>query len=180
MLNLSTVTKSNPLLRLNMAKHYSHPKGFVGRSICYAVLWDGCLYGHIVGGSATRFLPGRNKFFGSEFSLNIVINNIFYHIEKVNDKYPCRNFAETVLKFFRERVAVDWEAKYGDPVIGFESLVELPRPGTIYLRDGWTYVGTTIGYTCKRVAGKGTDSWTGKRVWNTTDLYPKLVFCKKI
>jgi hypothetical protein len=46
-------------------------------------------------------------------------------------------------------------------------------------RDEWTLVGQTKGMTCKRVAGDSTDSYTGKRIWNTKDLKPKLVFCKK-
>jgi hypothetical protein len=79
---------------------------------------------------------------------------------------------------FRERIAVDWPAKYGTPLLGFESLVELPRTGEMYLRDGWQEVGTTKGQTCKRIAGKGTDKWPGKRVWNTTELRPKRVLCR--
>ena len=75
---------------------------------------------------------------------------------------------------------MDWESKYGDKVIGFETLVELPRTGELYLRAGWSEVGITKGYTCKRVAGKGTDSWSGKRVWDTKKLRPKRVFCKKV
>jgi len=46
------------------------------------------------------------------------------------------------------------------------------------LRDGWEMVGQTKGFTCKRVAGIGTDSWGGKRVWDTENLRPKLVFIK--
>lgn len=162
----------------NMVIHYSQPKGFVGRNICYAVWFEDILYGHIVGGSATRFLPGRNEFFGKDFSLNNIVNNIFYHIEKKNEEYPIRNFAPKVLNLFRQVVALDWLTKYGDKVIGFESLVEKPRSGECYRRDGWKMVGETVGYTCKRVAGKGTDSWTGKRVWNTKNLRPKLVFAR--
>lgn len=55
--------------------------------------------------------------------------------------------------------------------------LEKPRTGNLYLRAGWEIVGETIGYTCKRVAGKSSDSWNGKRVWNTTNLRPKLVLC---
>jgi hypothetical protein len=47
-------------------------------------------------------------------------------------------------------------------------------------RAGWIEVGLTKGYTCKRVAGKGTDSWTGKRVWDTNTLRPKRVFLKTV
>lgn len=176
---LIEVPKTDFHLRRLMEIHYSHPKGFVGRSLCYLVTSNDVLYGAIVGGSATLHLPGRNEFLKvDKKSLGSVVNNIFYHVEKVNGKYPFRNFTVSVLNQWRERVVVDWKRKYGDTVLGFESLVELPRTGEIYLRDEWIKVGQTIGYTCKRTAGKGSDSWSGKRVWNTKDLRPKLVFCK--
>ncbi len=160
-----------------MSRHYSQPKGFVGRSICYAITYKGVYYGHIVAGSATRFLPNRNEFFGIGMDeLNNIINNIFYHIEKANDKYPLRNFASLVIKEFVQKASQDWLNKYNDTVIGFESLVELPRTGEVYRRAGWQYIGQTKGYTCKRVAGKGTDSWSGKRVWDTKKLRPKKVY----
>ena len=163
-----------------MAKHYTQPKGFVGRNICYAVTYNGIYYGHIVGGSATRHLAARDKFFTTPILpvLNRIVNNIFFHIEKSDQHYPTRNFGQLVLKTWRGQVAEDWEIKYRDQVIGFESLVELPRLGTVYLRDGWREVGVTKGYSCKRTAGKGTDSWTGKRVWDTVNLRPKHIFVK--
>jgi len=139
------------------------------------------LYGAIVGGSATLHLPGRNEFLSvDKESLGSVINNIFYHVEKQGGKYPFRNFTVEVVKQWRERVVVDWERKYHESVVGFESLVELPRTGEMYLRDGWMKTGTTVGYTCKRVAGKESGVFkTGKRVWDTKTLRPKLVFCKR-
>ncbi len=180
MLELVITKRTDPRLLECMAYHYSQPKGFVGRNICYAVLYDGLYYGHIVGGSATRFLPGRNEFFGVTLKeINHVVNNIFFHVEKVNGKYPVRNFCQLVLSRWRFLCANDWFTKYGDVVIGFESLVELPRTGDVYIRDGWRNVGTTKGYTCKRVSGNGTDNWTGKRVWDVANLRPKYVFVKK-
>lgn len=157
-----------------------------GRNICYAVLWNDTYYGSIVGGSATLHLPNRNEYFGlrererESLGLNNIINNIFYHIEKVNNKYPARNFAVKVLSKWRETITRDWQSKYNDKVIGFESLAEIPRTGECYKRDGWDLIGQTVGYTCKRISGKGTDNWTGKRVWNTKELRPKLVFAKKV
>lgn len=180
MIKLIVVKNSDKSLRNSMSVHYSAPKGFVGRNICYAVYYNDVLYGHTVGGSATRFLPGRNEYLGIGIDqLNNVINNTFFHIYKVDNRYPIRNFAQRVVAEWRRRVATDWVEKYGDPVIGFETLVELPRTGECYRRDGWVVTGTTIGYTCKRTAGNGTDSWTGKRVWNTKELRPKLVLCRR-
>ena len=95
-----------------------------------------------------------------------------------NNKNPTRNFTTKVLRTFCNTVVNDWEEKYGDEVIGFESLVELPRAGELYLKDKWTLVGQTKGFTCKRTKGKGTDNWSGKPIWDTKNLKPKLVFCK--
>lgn len=162
-----------------MSVHYSQPKGFVGRQLIYKVMFDGVSFGATVAGSATRFLPGRDLFFGRKIPLNNLVNNTFFHIEKRDGKYPTRNFASSVVEAWRSRVLVDWPAQYGDLVEGFETLVELPRTGDLYKRDGWTEIGMTKGFTCKRVAGKGTDSWTGKRVWDTKNLRPKRVFAKK-
>ena len=152
--------------------HYSKPKGFVGRSLCYAIWFDDIFYGCIVGGSATKNLPGRPKI----NNLNSIINNIFYHIERGIERYPTRNFTTMILKNWLPIVAQDWEKKYGDVVIAFESLVELPRTGDLYKKANFVEIGITKGYTCKREGGIGTDNWTGKRVWNTTNLKPKRVF----
>jgi len=164
-----------------MCRHYSQPKGFVGRNICYAVMFDDIYYGHIVAGSATRFLPGRNEFFETTLNdLNNIINNIFFSVSPVCDKYPVRNFTSEVIKQFVITVQIDWTQEYGDSVLGFETLVQKPRTGECYRRAGWVVVGETIGYSCKREAGKGSDSWSGKRVWDTENLKPKLVLCRKI
>lgn len=183
LIRLEPIKRTDPRILADMAIHYSQPKGFVGRNICYAVLVEDTYYGAIVGGSSTLHLVGRDKFFGltketKKQALKQIVNNIFYHVEKKNGRYPVRNMVPTVLQMFRKKVARDWQTKYGDSVIGFESLIELPRTGEAYKRDGWTEVGITKGQTCKRVAGKGTDSWTGKRVWDVKNLRPKRVFVR--
>jgi hypothetical protein len=174
---LQEVGKLEPRLKIHMEDHYSKPKGFVGRSICYLVFVDGRWYGSIVAGSATKFLPGRKEFFG-EIDLKNIVNNVFYHVEKLEGRYPLGSFTAKVLREFRRNVIKHWPLKYGDAVLGFESLVELPRSGNCYKRDGWKLVGQTKGFTCKRIAGKGTDSWSGRRVWDTENLRPKLVFMR--
>lgn len=176
---LTTIKRTDPRILADMAVHYSAPKGFVGRNICYAVLFDGVYYGSIVGGSATRHLPGRKEFFGSDPKLNRIVNNIFFHIEP-RPTYPMRNFAQAVLTLFIETIKWDWFDKYFDVVVAVESLVELPRTGEVYRRCGFTLIGQTHGFTCKRTGGKGTDSWSGKRVWDTVNLRPKHVFIRKV
>jgi len=181
MLRLVEIKRTEPKLLLDMSNHYSQPKGFVGRNICWAVYFSDRCYGHIVAGSATRFLPGRAEFMqqeGIRCCLNNIVNNIFFHISPGENGYPIRNFSTRVLQLFRNTTILRWEEKYSDSVKLFETLVEIPRPGHIYLRDKWKCVGQTKGFTCKRVGGKGSDSWSGKRVWDTENLRPKLVFCR--
>jgi hypothetical protein len=185
-IELIRVRRTHPTLLEMMPRHYSAPKGFVGRNLCYLIEWapsdlaqERRIYGAIVGGSATRFLPGRVEFFGGKVPpLNSIINNTFFHAEPGTRGYPCRNFVPQVIALWRARMLIDWPAAYGDAVAGFETLVELPRTGECYRRDGWALTGQTKGFTCKRVAGKGSDSWTGKRVWDTVNLRPKLVFMR--
>ena len=90
-----------------------------------------------------------------------------------------KNFGTKVLKLWRKQVVIDWQTLYESRVIGFETLVELPRTGSMYKADNWQLVGTTKGFTCRRVGGMAsTDSWGGTRVWDYNNLKPKLVFCK--
>jgi hypothetical protein len=182
---LVPVKRSHPELMAMMERHYSAPKGFVGRNIAYLIRAEGATYGGIVGGSATLHLVGRDNYFhlqpeSKREALLSIVNNIFFHIE---GPYPERNFAQRVLREFREEITEAWEKKYGDEVAGFESLVELPRTGEVYKRDHWTEVGITKGQTCKRVAASDPrrgrlDSWTGKRVWDMANLRPKRVFVR--
>jgi len=177
-LKLVITKRTDVRLLERMINHYSKPKGFVGRNICYAVTFNNDYYGHIVGGSASLHLPGRDEYINQE-NLNQVVNNVFYSVSKVNNQYPTRNFTTLVIKKFMGCITKDWFLKYGDNVVGFETLVEPPRTGDLYKKAGWVLVGTTKGFTCKRQAGTGTDGWSGKRVWDTVNLRPKLVFCFK-
>ncbi len=174
-LSLERIRRDDPEIITCMTRHYSMPNGFVGRSICYAILFGNKCYGAIAGGSATRFLPNR-EIIGT---LNNGVNNIFFHSDR-NGGYPLRNFTSRVLKLYRSQIELDWKSKYGDEVLWHETLVEIPRTGECYRRDGWIMVGTTKGFTCKRIGGNGSDSWSGKRVWDTVNLRPKLVFYRRL
>ena len=181
MIKLEKTKRTDERLKKLMQIHYSQPKGFVGRNICYAIMHDNNYYGHIIGGSCTLNLPGRNEFFEiDKSSYTKIINNIFYHIRKVNNSYPMRNFTTKVLQAWRESMEKDWKSKYGDSVLGFESLIEPPRTAELYKKHKWTYLGKTKGYTCKRVSGEQEEKFSGKRVWDYSNLRPKLVYARKI
>lgn len=179
-IDLILVPKSDRLLQTMMQRHYSQPKGFVGRQLIYRISVIQHIYGFIVGGSATLFLPGRHAFFAGNIPpLSHIVNNTFFHVEKQeNRRYPLRNFTTQIIQAWRSRVISDWPYYYGDSVIAFESLVELPRTGELYRKDHWTEVGITKGFTCKREAGISTDAWSGRRVWGVGS--PKRVFMRKI
>jgi hypothetical protein len=174
MVEIVPTSKADPDLQSAMRRHYSQPRGFVGRQLFYRIEHEGACYGFIAFGSATKFLPGRKVL----RSLKNGMNNIFYHVEKRDGQYPLRNFTTQAL-LLAENVAVrDYKNKYGNKVLWLETLVELPRTGELYRRAGYSCTGQTKGYTCKRVGGVGTDTWSGKRVWDTENLRPKLVFVK--
>ena len=177
MINFIPTTKGAADVRAAMHSHYSQPKGFVGRQLLYRIEVDGVVYGFIGWGSATRHLPGRTF---PVTTINHGLNNTFFHIGKVNDRYPCRNFTTRVVLENEPIAVADYQKKYHDAVWWLETLVEIPRTGELYTRAGYQEVGLTKGFTCKRVAGPSSDGWTGKRVWNTTTLRPKRVFIKTL
>jgi hypothetical protein len=181
-MELTIVKRTSPQLLEEMEVHYSKPKGFVGRNICYAIHNDSVCYGHIIGGSATRHLPGRDEYLGVKTLtiLNNIVNNIFFHVETKEGRYPTRNFTTKVIKLFEKEIIKDWKEKYGDDVFALETLVEIPRTGECYRRAGWVNVGVTKGFTCKRVSGISSDGWSGRRIWDTKNLRPKNVLIKKV
>lgn len=177
MIRLARTTKGDSYLRTLMARHYSQPKGFVGRQLAYRVYHGSHhLFGCICFGSAIKNLAGRRVIGSIQHGLN----NTFFHCVNDGLGYPERNFTTRVL-LAAERIAMrDYEFEYGDPVAWLETLVELPRTGDLYRKAGYREVGRTVGFTCKRIAGESSDTWTGKRVWDTTNLRPKIVFQKVI
>jgi len=181
--------------------HYSKPGGFVGRCLAYRVESGGLYLGAIVAGSATMHLQGRNEFFSiSRNELGGIVNNVLFHIEPpwrnppiywdwlagksrvhLNRNYPIRNTAQKVLAQWREKVTKDWLAQYEQEVKGFETLVQPPRIGSVYRRDGWQVVGMTKGFSCRRVAGTAAgEKFGGKRVWTFDPSNKKLIFCKMV
>lgn len=55
-----------------------------------------------------------------------------------------------------------------------------PNSSCKCLGSGCAHWQWNIDYTSDGTGGVGTDSWTGKRVWDTENLRPKLVFVRKV
>lgn len=185
LLRLIETKRTDKNLLERMSGHYSKPKGFVGRNICYAIYYNNIYCGHIVFGSCTLHLPGRKELI-SGLSKNNGVNNLFFNVSIPDGyvKYPIRNFTTKVLMIGEELVKKRWKEKYGDDVLWFESLVQPPRKGYLYLKAKYKLIGITKGFTCKRGPNESekSDGWGGKRVWDksTDNLQPKLVFFKKV
>lgn len=183
MFNFEITKRTDQRLTERMKIHYSQPKGFVGRNICIAINYNDIYYGHIVFGSATKHLQGRNTFLGTDgYNLNCIANNLFFNVNKVDGKYPIRNFTSLIIKNMQELIPKLWKEKYKNDLLALETLVELPRTGELYIKAGWSEVGITKGFTCKRVSGESTDGWGGRRVWNKNrdELRPKKILMIKL
>src|ERR1019366_3755258 len=72
--------------------------------------------------------------------LGNIINNTVFRLE-----VHVPNLATACLARWRRQVVADWNDRYGEGVIGFETCVlETPhRNGGCYIADNWTKVGRT-------------------------------------
>lgn len=163
-LELHRVSRSNLLYQEFRNRHYVPNRGQVGRQFHYLIMAAGDVVGIISGASSAYAIGSRNEFFGDGFNRDDVINNSVFRLER-NEP----NMATRILKIWRFRIAADWGARYGNPPIGFETMVEPPLTGTIYAADNWTMVGLTSGH--KKILKAG--------VFHYEDTVPKLVFCKR-
>lgn len=152
-------------------RHYVDNKGAIGRQLHYLIYVDGDLIGIISGGSAVYRTEHRDKFFGitdlnREELIQKIINNTVFRIE---GRYP--NLGTQVLAKWRRQVKDDWEDKYKDEVIGYETFVGGNLKGTVYKADNWTFCGKTKGYSKHHPHGAYSGSVFGKS-------YQKLIYCK--
>jgi len=147
---LIQVPKGDKLFASLYLTHYPQSKGIVGRTINYLVIWKQRVIGIIGGNSAPYSVKAVDKFFGitnenrADMLLCLLNNEVFRLIE--SDK----NLASMTLKSFRRTMKIDYEKKYGCPLIGLITFVEPPREGSIYRADNWIYLGMTAGYGTTR------------------------------
>jgi hypothetical protein len=143
------------------SRHYVPDNGTVGRSLSYLIRFDGTVIGIITGGSCASAVRARDEFFGLDLvnqfddyysgehegmmrmrsqMLGSIINNTIFRLEVIN-----YGLASAVLARWRVQVVADWNKRYGEMVLGFETyILETPnRNGGCYVADNWTKVGQT-------------------------------------
>jgi hypothetical protein len=132
-----------------MAEHYLHCADLVGEQLRY-VAEVGGQWVALLAWSAPAFrLKDREQWLGwtnaqKRRRLSLLANNSRFFV------FPDRsvpNLASRVMKLCLQRLAADWQAAYGHPVLGVESFVDSQRfRGTCYKASGWTLLGQTQGY----------------------------------
>lgn len=144
--------------------HYLGFNGAVGENLQYVISdAQGRRLACVVFGAAAWKCQDRDQFIGwsaqqRESNLALIANNTRFLILP-SVRVPC--LGSWILGQLDRRLASDWQAKYGHPVVLMETFVEQPRfGGTVYRGANWQRVGATKGrtrqdrHTCIQVAVK--------------------------
>lgn len=113
----------------------------------------------------------RDRWIGWDFRhqydrLKLVTNNSRFVILP-DWHFP--NLASRILSLCLKRLAADWQATFGHPIVLLETFVDPQRfQGTIYKASNWTYVGNTKGF--HRI----------RQGYSATAQSPKMIFVKPL
>lgn len=128
--------------------HYLGYRPLPGAQLRYLIQWEGGLLGAIGFGAAAWKVAARDRWIGwtpaqRQAQLGRVLNNArFLILPWVQVKH----LASKVLALAAHQVAIDFPARYGEPVVLLETFVETPRfAGTCYRAANWRYLGETTG-----------------------------------
>lgn len=129
--------------------HYLGYRPLVGETLCYAAFLDGALVALTGWAAAALRNPARDAYLGWEPGarhehLHLVVNNVrFLVLPTVRQP----NLASQVLGANLRRLAADWQARYGHPVLLAETFVDPARfRGTCYRASNWIEVGQSKGW----------------------------------
>jgi hypothetical protein len=98
--------------------------------------------------AAARHLKYRERWIGwtdaqREVRLSLVVNNSRFLVLS-ETSFP--NLGTRALRLVLERLSVDWQARYGHPVLVVETFVDPEQfCGTVYTANGWEELGKTDG-----------------------------------
>jgi hypothetical protein len=134
---------------LLIKEHYLHSAELVGEQLRYVAEYQGQWLALQTWNAAAFHLKGRDEWIGwtdaqRRQRLSLVANNSRYLV-LAGAHYP--NLASRVMKLCQGRLASDWSAEYGHPVLVAESFVDSQLfRGTSYKVSGWTLLGQTKGW----------------------------------
>lgn len=135
--------------RVYMARyHYLGERPIVGEHLLYAAFLDTELVALIGWASAALHSPARERFVGWDEPrrrrrLHLVANNVRF---LVLPWVRVKNLASKVLGANLRRLAADWHARWGHPVLLAETFVDPTRFGaTCYRASNWIHLGHSAG-----------------------------------
>lgn len=137
--------------RLHMERyHYLGCPSLVGQSLRYAAFIGGELVALLAWGAAALHNPPRDERLGWDVMTKAkrlpgVVQNVRFLILPWV-KLP--HLASRVLGANLRRLAEDWQARFGYPVLLAETFVDVSRfRGTCYRASNWIYLGQTHGFS---------------------------------
>ena len=173
-MQLELVKRSNSDYQSIRNRHYVDNHGCIGRQLHYNIIEDSKIIGIISGASAIWSSEYRDRYFNitnqnRKERINKIIDNVVFRLE-LNEK----NLGTQILSLWRKIVKEDWEKKYNDNVIGFETFIfGENRFGSMYKADNWEHVGMTKGNTKSHAHG----AYNGTERIQTVQ---KMIFCKLV
>jgi hypothetical protein len=135
--------------RLMTRHHYLGYRRIVGESLRYVALLDGCWVALLGWGAAAFKCRHRDVWIGWNPALQwqrlkLIANNVRF---LVLPDVTIKNLASKTLALNTRRLATDWQACYGHPVLLAETFVDDQRfAGTCYQAAGWLPLGKTRGF----------------------------------
>ncbi len=151
---------------LMAAHHYLGALPKIGHTLWYVATWQGQWLALLSFSAAAWKCAARDAWIGWDFRhqydrLHLIANNSRFLILPEHH-YP--NLASRVLALCERRLAADWRAHFGYPLLLLETFVD-PRyfHGTLYHAANWRYVGDTRGFRRTR-AGYSMAPEAAKRV----------------
>ena len=156
---------------LMAAHHFLGALPKIGETLWYAACWGGSWVA-LAGFSAAALKCGaRDRWIGWDFRTqhdrqHLLANNSRFLILP---GWRVPNLGSRVLSLCERRLASDWPARFGHPLLLLETFVDPTRHrGTVYRAANWACVGRTRGF--RRVRGGYAASASG----------PKLVFVRPL
>jgi hypothetical protein len=134
-------------------EHYLHKAEMVGEQLRYVAEYEGQWVALLSWSAAAYHLKLREAWIGwsrqqLQRRLPLAVNNSRFLIRPA---FQVPNLASRVMKLCLQRLAPDWQARYGHAVLVAESFVDLEQHlGTCYKASGWTLLGQTQGYERRR------------------------------